>query len=110
MATTIASDNLIDYTPGAAVAAGAVVVIGDLIGIAAVPIEANRLGSLAIRGTSQFPKAAGAAINAGAKVYWDSANSVATATSGGNKFLGVSPAGALSAATTVVVVHYPPGA
>ena len=84
--------DAIDYTPGSDVAAGDVVVLTDLIGIARTPIKANERGSLAVAGVFDLPKATGGgtAISAGAKVYWDEANTVATTDDGGgaNKLLG----------------------
>jgi len=72
-ATFIHDGNSIDYTPGSAVAAGDVVVQGELVGVAKTPIAASARGALAIAGVFDFPKATGAstAIAAGAKVYWD---------------------------------------
>ena len=89
-ATYVQDGEAIDYTPGAAVAAGDVIVQGDLVGVARTPIAANSLGSLAIEGVFDFPTstAGGSALAAGATVYWDAANKVATATSVGNKQLG----------------------
>jgi len=89
-ATYVQDGEAIDYTPLAAVAAGDVVVQGDLVGVARTPIAANALGSLALEGVFDFAKAAGggSAIAAGVTVYWDGANKVATATSVGNKQLG----------------------
>ena len=68
--------------PTADVAAGDVVVQGDLVGVARTPIAANTPGSLAIEGVFDFPKAtgAGSGIAVGTKVYWDATNKVATAT------------------------------
>lgn len=90
LATYVQDGESIDYTPNAAVAAGDVVVQGDLIGVARTPIAANALGSLAVEGVFDIAKAtgAGSAIAAGVTVYWDAANKVATATSVGNKQLG----------------------
>ena len=90
MATFIHDGNSIDYTPGADVAAGAVVVQGELVGVARTPIAANALGSLAVVGVFDFPKATGVgtAIAAGANCYWDAANSRATTTATGNKLIG----------------------
>ena len=101
----VQDDGAIDYTPGSAVAAGQVVVQGDLIGVARTPIAANVLGSLAIEGIFDFPKstAGGSALAAGATVYWDATNSVATATSTGNKQLGKVVAAAADADATVRV-------
>jgi predicted RecA/RadA family phage recombinase len=64
--------NTIDYTPATDVAAGDVIVQGDLVGIAKVPIPAGALGALAVVGVFDLPKATGddTGIAAGAKVYW----------------------------------------
>ena len=66
----------IDYTPGADVTAGDVVVQNDLVGVAKLDIAANVLGALAVTGVFDLPKAAGVgeAIAAGTKVYWDVAD------------------------------------
>ena len=89
--TFVHDGNAIDYTPGADVAIGAVVVQGEMIGIAKTPIAANALGSLAIVGVFDLPKASGdGGIAAGAEVYWDEAEQVAKtdAEAGANKKLG----------------------
>jgi len=82
----------IDYTPGADVSAGDVVVQNDLIGIAKLDIASGALGALAVSGVYDLPKATGVgeAIAAGAKVYWDAGNTVATTdpAAGANKYLG----------------------
>jgi len=90
MATFVHDGLTIDYTPGSDVAAGAVVVQGELVGVAKVPIPANALGALAVVGVFDFPKATGGgmAITAGANCYWDAANSRATTTATGNKLIG----------------------
>ena len=90
MANFIQDGCAIDYTPVGDLAAGAVVVQGDLVGIARTPISANALGSLAVEGVFDFPKATGGstAIAAGALVYWDAGNQRATTTASGNKLIG----------------------
>jgi len=92
MATFVHDGNSIDYTPVAAVAAGDVVVQGELVGVAKVDIPANALGALAVTGVFDFPKATGVgtAITVGVNVYWDEANTVATTNdgTGANKLLG----------------------
>src|SRR5690606_38653545 len=94
-ATYRAVGRQIDYTPGAAVSAGDVVVQGSLVGIAALDIEANRLGALHVEGIFDVVKVNGA-INAGASVYWDADGSpqggtagtgAATTTSSENTFM-----------------------
>jgi predicted RecA/RadA family phage recombinase len=107
MATTqfIHDGNSIDYTPGADVAAGDVVVQNDLVGIAKLDIAANALGALAVTGVFDVPKATGAgtAIGAGAKVYWNATTKQATTTATGNKYLGKTVRASADADATVRV-------
>ncbi len=93
----------IDYTPGAAVAAGEVVVQGDLIGVAKQPIPANVPGALAVEGVFDFATATGGGtgLAAGALAYWDNVAKVATATAAGNKLLGKVVKAAADADATV---------
>ena len=97
----------IDYTPGADVASGDVVVQGELVGVAKLDIKANVLGALAVDGVLDFPKDTGSssAISAGAKLYWDAVNEVATtdADGGTNKLIGKTVADAGDDAETVRV-------
>ena len=106
-ATFVQDGNSVDYTPGADVAAGAVVVQGDLIGIARTPIASGVLGSLAVAGVFDLPKATGggSGIAAGTSVYWDVADQQAKADSesGANKLLGKVVKAAADADTTVRV-------
>lgn len=87
MASYVSDGEFIDYTPGAAVAEGAVVVIGNIIGVATKAIAANTLGAICVEGVVSMAKD-GAAITLGATVYWDATNSVVTATAGSNKTVG----------------------
>lgn len=107
MTTFIHDGNAIDYTPSADVAAGAVIVQGELVGVAPRPIPTGTLGALAVAGVFDFPKATGAAtaITAGALVYWDAAAQKATTTAaaGVNKLLGKVTQAAADADATVRV-------
>ncbi len=104
-AVFVQDDEMVDYTPGADVAAGAVVVQGDLVGVALRPIPANTLGSLAVEGVFDFPKstAGGSAIAVGTTVYWNAGAGQATATSAGNKLIGKTVRAAADADATVRV-------
>jgi len=95
----------IDYTPAADVAAGDVVVQGNLVGVAKQPIKANQLGALAVEGVFDFGKATGVgtALAAGTTVYWDNAANVATTTAAGNKQIGKVVKAAADADATVRV-------
>lgn len=89
-ATFIQEGSAIDYTPGADVAAGDVVVQGDLVGITRLAIKASVLGALAVTGVFEVPKATGGgtALGVGTIVYWDAVNIRVTTTAAGNKQLG----------------------
>jgi predicted RecA/RadA family phage recombinase len=95
----------IDYTPGADVLTGAVVVQAELVGVAQGPIKANQLGSLAVSGVFDFPKAlgAGSALPAGTNAYWDAAaqNATKNAAAGANKLIGKAVKTTVDADTTV---------
>ena len=106
-ATFIHDGKSIDYTPGADVSAGDVVVQQELIGIAKLDIASGTLGALAVTGVFDVPKTAGDGedIAAGAKVYWDVADGVAKTDSeaGANKYLGKTAVAATEADITVRV-------
>lgn len=102
-ATFVQDGDAIDYTPVADVAAGDVIVQGDLIGVARQPIAANTLGSLAVTGVFDFAKLAALVLAIGALVYWDDAANVATNVSAGNKLLGKVVKAAAGADATVRV-------
>lgn len=103
MASYVQGDCLIDYTPGAAVAAGDVVVLNDLVTVAPRPIAANALGAVAVEGVWSMPKATGA-IGQGAIVYWDATNGNVTTTASGNKRAGKAAAAAASGDASVMVL------
>jgi len=88
VATFIHNGDAIDHTPTTDVASGAVVVQGDLIGIAKQPIAANALGALAVTGVFDVPKPTDETIEPGDTVYWDQTNQRATGTAAGNKLMG----------------------
>lgn len=106
-ATFVQEGRAIDYTPASNVAAGDVVVQGDLVGVARSPIPANAPGSLAIVGVFDFPKAtgAGSGIAAGVKVYWDATDKQAKTDdeTGANKLMGKTTQAAADADATVRV-------
>ena len=97
----------VDYTPGADVAAGDVVVQNELVAVAKQPIASGALGALAVSGVFDFPKATGGgtAIAAGKDVYWDVADTEAKEDSeaGANKLIGKTVAAAADADATVRV-------
>lgn len=103
MADYYQDGDLINYTPSSAVAAGAVVILNDLVTVAPRPIAANALGAVAVEGVFKLPKASGA-IGQGAIVYWDATNSNVTTTSSGNKRAGKAAEAAASGDAVVPVL------
>jgi predicted RecA/RadA family phage recombinase len=104
MATTFVQQGAaIDYTPGADTPAGTVVVQGDLVGVTRVDLKAGQLGTLAVEGVFDFPKATGTGngFTAGQLAYWDNTNDVATKTATGNKLIGKAVRAAAEADATV---------
>jgi len=105
--TYVQEGSAIDYTPGADLAAGDVVVLGDLVGVTKRSISANTQGALHVAGVFDFPKASGGGVTfaVGAKVYWDDANDLAVATdgAGANKQIGKAVAAAADADASVRV-------
>ncbi len=102
-ATFVQQGAAVDYTPDANVAAGTVVVQGDLLGITKHDIKANVLGAVSVEGVFDIAKDSAGAIAAGAKVYWDATNNLAVTTATGNKLLGKSVSTAAIGTTTVRV-------
>jgi predicted RecA/RadA family phage recombinase len=82
MASYVQDGDLLDYTPASAVAAGEVVVIGSLVGVAPRPIAANVVGSLAIDGVWSMPCASGATGAQGSAINWYAVSGVAHASTG----------------------------
>jgi len=105
IATFIQNGCSIDHTPAANVAAGDVVVQGELVGVAPRPINAGELGALSVEGVFSLPKAtvAGSAIAMGVNVFWDNVAKLATtnAAAGANKLIGKTILAAVDADATV---------
>lgn len=97
---------MVDYTPGSAVSAGTVVVIGDAPRIAHQDIPANALGALAAFGGVYFV-AADAAIAVGKKVYWNNSANKVTETASGNKAFGQTIDAAAADGAVIRVIHQP---
>jgi predicted RecA/RadA family phage recombinase len=104
--------DAIDYTPGSAVTAGDVVLVGTIPMIAISDIEANVQGSLATSGVWKVPMASGA-LSAGDAVYWDADGSpnsgtassgAATGTATGNNLMGAAMYAAGASDTYVYVL------
>lgn len=86
-ASFVHTGDAVDYTPGTALLAGAVVVQNGLVGVLVNDTEANELGAIQVYGVFDFTKS-GDTIAAGALVYWDGAADDATTTASGNTLIG----------------------
>lgn len=106
-------DGTIEITAGQAYDAGAVVIVGDILGIAKTPIANGETAALATEGIFTVPKegaVSAKAMGVGKRVYWDAVNSVAVLAANatvGMKFLGITTKAALTADTTVEIVLCP---
>jgi predicted RecA/RadA family phage recombinase len=105
MASTVQSGEYLDYTAGSAIAAGDVVVIGSLVGVAPRPIANGDVGVVAVEGVYSVPKHSTGAnsetITAGAEVKWYATSGVATTVTGVK--MGYAVAQAVTGASTVNV-------
>jgi predicted RecA/RadA family phage recombinase len=61
----------VSFTPTAPVAAGAIVALGELVGIAPVAIAVGAVGQIAVRGIVRVPKPPNTGIAAGTRLWWD---------------------------------------
>ncbi len=72
MATNyVQAGEVIDYTAGADISSGAVVVVGNLVGVAVNDIANGETGPVSIDGVWSLPKVSAAVIGAGETVNWD---------------------------------------
>jgi predicted RecA/RadA family phage recombinase len=93
--------DVLDYTPGSAVASGAVVVMGVRIGIAVADIAANQTGAVRVKGVVELAKLSTDTPAQGALLYWDAANARLTTTATDNVLAGYAAKAAGNGATTV---------
>lgn len=94
--------DMIDYTPGSAAAAGAVVFTGLICGQVVADLEANQKGALRIEGVISVPKASGTVFAGGALVHWNSTTKLAVA-SAANGIMGRAVGGGADGQTFVLV-------
>jgi predicted RecA/RadA family phage recombinase len=89
MASQYVQDGeFLDYTPGSAVAALAVVVATDRVFVAPRAIAANEPGVLATRGVFKLPKLSTDTPTFGDTIYWDDTNDRCTTTASTHKVIG----------------------
>jgi predicted RecA/RadA family phage recombinase len=104
--------DVIDYTPGADVAAGDVVVLGNRPYVAHQAIPANTLGSLAAGGCVYDlikDGTSGPNITQGQEVFWITGSTLATNVAGTNPHFGPAVAAAGASVDRVRTLHAPVG-
>ena len=110
MTTTFTQDGkVIQYTAGANISAGAVVKIGNVLGIALTDIASGATGSVALEGVFSAPKVSAAVIAQGESLTWDVSagafddNAAVAATGDVTGAAAFAFAGAAATTTTVLV-------
>jgi predicted RecA/RadA family phage recombinase len=96
---------MVDYTPGADVAAGDVIVTSDTPRIAHLDIASGVLGALAATG-GLYQCVGDGAIGADKTVYWDDTNNKVTETNTNKKF-GVTVTACTGDGAACIVRHEP---
>lgn len=96
--------EVLDYTAGADIASGAVVVMDSLVGVALKAIANGATGPVKVRGVFELPKLSTDTINQGQVVYWDAGNSRITETASTHAVAGRAAAASGSGVTTCRVL------
>lgn len=94
--------EVIDYTAGANIASGQVVLMGARIGVALKAIANGETGPMQVTGVFNIAKLSTDNMAQGALLYWDNTNSRLTTTASGNTLAGFAAAAAAASATTSV--------
>lgn len=93
--------EVIDYTAGANIASGQVVVMGARIGVALKAIANGETGPMQVTGVFNIAKLSTDNMAQGALLYWDNTNSRLTTTASGNTLAGFAAAAAAATTTSV---------
>lgn len=95
--------EVIDYTAGSALSAGAVVLIGNRIGVLLTDLANGEVGAAQVTGVWEIAKLSTDVVSQGALLYWDAGNSRLTTTASTHKLAGYAWAAAGSGDTTVQI-------
>lgn len=93
--------EVIDYTAGANIASGQVVLMGARIGVALKAIANGETGPMQVTGVFNIAKLSTDNMAQGALLYWDNTNSRLTTTASGNTLAGFVAAAAAASTTSV---------
>lgn len=93
--------EVIDYTAGANIASGQVVLMGARIGVALKAIANGETGPMQVTGVFNIAKLSTDNMAQGALLYWDNTNSRLTTTASDNTLAGFAAAAAGASTTSV---------
>lgn len=93
--------EVIDYTAGANIASGQVVLMGARIGVALKAIANGETGPMQVTGVFNIAKLSTDNMAQGALLYWDNTNSRLTTNASGNTLAGFAAAAAAATTTSV---------
>lgn len=99
-------EDSLDYTPAAAVTAGKVIILPNLVGVVPVGLAASELGAMATEGVFDVVKdgTSGPVFAVGDEVHWDVTNSLAVHPQAGSYPLGICVAAASDSVAVVRVM------
>lgn len=107
MADTVQKGYQLDYTAGSDIAAGDVVVIGQLVGVAPRPIANGSTGVVSVEGVFAMPKASAGSgsetITAGAACYYYATSGTINSAAATGVLAGYAVAEAVTGSATVNV-------
>jgi len=95
--------EVIDYTAGSALSSGAVVLIGNRIGVLLTDLASGEVGAAQVTGVWELAKLSTDVVTQGALLYWDAGNSRLTTTASSHKLAGYAWAAASGTDTTVQI-------
>ncbi|NYE62193.1 putative RecA/RadA family phage recombinase [Duganella sp. 1224] len=104
MATNYVQEgDVLDFTAAAAVASGAVIVLGKRIGVAARAVSQGSVGAAHVTGVWEIAKLTTDVVGQGDLLYWDAQNSRLTTTAASNVQAGYAASPAAAGAATVQI-------
>lgn len=95
--------EVIEYTAGSALSSGAVVLIGNRIGVLLTDLANGEVGAAQVTGVWELTKLSTDVVTQGALLYWDAGNSRLTTTASSHKQAGYAWAAASGTDTTVQI-------
>jgi predicted RecA/RadA family phage recombinase len=101
MVNEVKGGDFFTVTLGGTYAAGAAILMGDLVGVCETGGVSGDVVNVHVCGTFELPKKSTDTPAQGAKLYWDATNSELTTTSSTHKLAGYAYDAAISGATIV---------